>query len=84
MTTLTDQQDERRRGRPAAERMGHVILSDKYHIPIMFDTAALRDATIDPSTTPVGIVVKDISLRSALKLVLSEHNLTYVVKDEVL
>ena len=59
-------------------------LSDKYHIPIMFDTAALRDATIDPSTTPVGIVVKDISLRSALKLVLGEHNLTYVVKDEVL
>jgi hypothetical protein len=61
-----------------------VALSDRYNIPIMFDTAALRDATIDPSTTPVGIVVKDISLRSALKLVLGEHNLTYVVKDEVL
>ena len=61
-----------------------VALSDRYNIPIMFDTAALRDATIDPSTTPVGIVVKDISLRSALKLVLEEHKLAYLVRNDIL
>jgi von Willebrand factor type A domain len=59
-------------------------LSDKFHIPIQFDTPALRDATIDPATIPVGVQVKDISLRSALKLILSQHSLTYVIKDEVL
>jgi hypothetical protein len=59
-------------------------LSDKYHVPIQFDVNGLRDAAIDPSTTPVGVQVNDISLRSALKLVLSEHNLTYLLKDEIL
>ena len=60
------------------------VLSDKYHIPIMFDTNALKDATIDPSTTSVGAIVKDISLRSAFKLVLSQYYLTYGITDEVL
>jgi hypothetical protein len=59
-------------------------LSDKFHIPIQFDTPALKDASIDPATIPVGVQVKDISLRSALKLILSQHSLTYVVKNEVL
>ena len=59
-------------------------LSNKYHLPIQFDTNALKDAAIDPSTTSVGVQVKDISIRSALNLVLSQHSLTYLIKDEVL
>jgi hypothetical protein len=59
-------------------------LSDRFHIPIQFDTNALKDAAIDPSTTPVGVQVKDISIRSALDLVLNQRNLTYLIKDEVL
>jgi hypothetical protein len=47
------------------------------------DNAALKDAGIDPVTTLVTISVKDISLRSALKLILAPFNLTYIIKDEV-
>jgi hypothetical protein len=59
-------------------------LSDKYHLPIQFDTSAIKDAAIDPSTTPVGVQVKDISISSALNLVLSQRNLSYLIRDEVL
>src|SRR5436190_7129000 len=68
--------------RPLSEWI--VYLSDKYHLPIQFDTAAIKDAAIDPSTTPVGMQVKDSPIRSALKLVLGQHNLTYVIADDVL
>jgi hypothetical protein len=61
-----------------------VYLSDKYRLPIQFDTAAIKDAAIDPSTTPVGMQVKDSSIRSALRLVLGQHNLTYVIADDIL
>ncbi len=43
----------------------------------ILDQAALKDAGIDPTTTLVTISVKDISLRSALKLILQPVNLTY-------
>ncbi len=49
----------------------------------ILDQAALKDAGIDPTTTLVTISVKDISLRSALKLILQPFNLTYIIKDEV-
>ncbi|HEY2826681.1 MAG TPA: hypothetical protein VGJ04_03695, partial [Pirellulales bacterium] len=48
-----------------------------------FDDAALKDAGIDKTTTLVTISVKDVSLRSAMKLVLTPFNLTYIIKDEV-
>ena len=60
------------------------FLSDKFHIPILFDKAALTDATIDASTTPVDMVIKDVSVLAALKSVLGQHNLTFVLTDEVL
>jgi hypothetical protein len=56
----------------------------KHHLQIVFDINALKDAAIDPTALPVSLQVKDISLRSALKLVLSQFNLTYVIQDEVL
>jgi uncharacterized membrane protein YgcG len=49
----------------------------------ILDQAALKDAGIDPTTTLVTISVKDISLRSALKLILQPFSLTYIIKDEV-
>jgi hypothetical protein len=60
------------------------FLSDKYHVPIQFDSKTLKDASIDPSTVPVAIQVKDIPLRSALRLVLDQHNLASFVRNDVL
>ena len=65
---------------PLSEWMTY--LSDKYHIPIQFDVTAFKEAAIDPSTTPVGAVVKNISIRSALKLVLGQCNLTYLIRTK--
>jgi hypothetical protein len=59
-------------------------ISEKHGIPIHFDIAALKDVDLDPSKTKVSIVTKDISLRSALDLILSEFGLTPIIKDEVL
>src|SRR5262249_21298594 len=70
-------------GQPLNEVMDYI--KDKHpEIPaFIFDNAALKDAGIDPTTTLVTIKVNDISLRSALKLILSQFNLTYIIKDEV-
>jgi hypothetical protein len=43
---------------PLSEYMAS--LADQLKIQVIFDTAALRDATIDPSTTPVGLVLKNV------------------------
>ena len=58
-------------------------LKDLHHIEIQLDTAALKDASVDEST-PVTKNLKGISLRSALKLLLDELQLKYVVHNEVL
>jgi hypothetical protein len=59
-------------------------IRDRHHIEVVFDTNALKDAAIDPTALPVSINVHDLTLRSALKLILSQFNLTYVIQDEVL
>jgi len=59
-------------------------IAEKHHVQLMFDYAALKDGGIDPTTTLVTISVKDISLRSALKMILTPLGLTSIVKDEVL
>jgi hypothetical protein len=65
-------------------------LRDKFDITIVPDLKALDDATIDLNESLVTQKVAGISLRSALKLILSSINpqpsdpLTYMVKDEVL
>ncbi len=56
----------------------------KNHVQIQFDMNALKDAAIDPAALPVTLQVKDLTLRSALKLILSQFNLTYIIQDEVL
>ncbi len=53
------------------------------NIPIMIDKRALDDVGLG-SDTPVTISLNGITLRSALKLMLKEMDLTYVIQDEVL
>ncbi len=59
-------------------------LKDFHHIEIQVDRKACDEAGIDPSTTALSKNLKGISLRSALNLVLGDHELTYLVQDEVL
>ena len=58
-------------------------LRETYQIPIIIDKRALDDVGMG-SDTPVTISLHGISLRSLLKLMLKELDLTYVVHDQVL
>ena len=58
-------------------------LKDLHHIEIQLDSAALKDAGIDESTQ-VTKNLKGVSLRSALKLLLDELKLKWVIHNEVL
>ena len=59
-------------------------LKDKYDIPILADKKAFEDAGLDLDTTVVTQSVSGISLRSALRLILGDIDLTYLIKDEVM
>jgi tetratricopeptide (TPR) repeat protein len=59
------------------------FLQDEYDIPIVVDTPELDDVGIDPSE-PISVNLRNITLRSALRLMLSRIDLTYVIQDEVL
>ena len=58
-------------------------LKERHHIEIQLDNKALGDVGIG-SDTPITRNLKGVSLRSALRLLLHELNLTYVILDEVL
>ena len=58
-------------------------LRDQYGIEVQIDTPALDDISLDPQE-PVTADYRGISLRSALRLMLSQLQLTYVIRDEVL
>jgi hypothetical protein len=58
-------------------------IEDVHKIPIEIDQRALDEVGI-PSDTPITKSVKGISLRSALRLMLKDLDLTYMVRDEVL
>ena len=58
-------------------------LEDTYDLEIQFDTQALEDESIQTSDA-VSIDVGNISLRSALRLMLRSLDLTYVIDNEVL
>lgn len=59
------------------------FLRDEYEIEIQIDIQALDDMGIDV-TQPINASLRNLSLQSALKLILSPHELTYVVADEIL
>ena len=75
----------RRRSSSSRRRLKDVVdyLKDLHHIEIQLDSAALKEAGVDEST-PVTKNLKGISLRSALKLMLDELQLKYVIHNEVL
>ncbi len=61
-------------------------IADEYKIPIVFDDAALDELAISPESE-VTISLRNVSLRSALNLMLKEpglEDLTYVIDEEVL
>ena len=59
------------------------LLQDDYDIPIQIDVPALDEIGIAPDE-PVNINLHGVSLRSALRLMLKNLQLTYVIQDEVL
>jgi hypothetical protein len=59
------------------------FLSEAHGIPISLNAKKLEEAAVSPDV-PVTKNLKGISLRSALRLLLGELELTYVVRDEVL
>ena len=58
-------------------------LKDLHNIEIQIDTKALEDASIG-ADTPVTVSLKGIRLKSALRLMLGNLDLTYFIKNEVL
>lgn len=58
-------------------------LRDQHQLPIVLDQRALEDIGLSPDQ-PVTCGFENVSLRSALNLVLQEHDLTYTVQGESL
>lgn len=58
-------------------------LHDLHDIPIVLDLRAMDDVGL-ASDTPITVNLKGISLRSAMRLVLRDLELTYIVADGVL
>ena len=59
------------------------FLRDQHGIPIEIDKKALDNVGVG-TDTPVTRNLKGISLRSALRLILKDLGLTYIIRDEVL
>lgn len=61
-------------------------LQEAYNLPIVIDLAALEEVAITPETK-VTVDLRNISLRSALKMILKQPDLTdltFIVDDEIL
>jgi hypothetical protein len=59
------------------------FIQETYNIPVQLDTPALEEIGIGPDE-PVNVSLHGVSLRSALRLLLKQLQLTYIVQDEVL
>ena len=58
-------------------------ISDSHEISVQIDKRALAEIGLE-SDVPVTRNLRGVSLRSALNLILDEHELSWVVRDEVL
>lgn len=58
-------------------------IEDAHGIQVELDIPALEDAGLDPDS-PITRSLSGISLRSALRLILGDSQLTYLIKDEVM
>ncbi len=59
-------------------------LASKHGIDILMDKKGLTDSAVDPSAPVTRAVRHPVRLRSALKLLLEEFDLTWVIRDDVL
>ena len=59
------------------------FIAQQHEIPIIVEQLALDDAGI-PSDEPMNLVLSGITLRSGLKILLQDLQLTYVIEDEVM
>ncbi len=59
------------------------FLSRTHEIPIILDTVAIEEAGLLVDE-PVNLTLAGVTLQSALKIMLSEFELTYVIEDEVM
>jgi hypothetical protein len=66
----------------ALKQVAHVI-EEEYGFPVRLDATALDEIGIS-TEEPVTFSMNGISLRSALRLMLKDLQLTYVIQDEVL
>jgi hypothetical protein len=60
------------------------LIEQQHKIQVEIDTRGLTDAGFDPEGITINRDLRGISLRSALRLILRELELTYVVQNEVL
>ena len=58
-------------------------LADRYQIPVIPDETRMTEFGVGLDTQ-INLVISGITLRSALKLMLEPHSLTYIVEDEVM
>ena len=58
-------------------------ISEMHQLPVVIDTRALEEIGLD-GDHPVTIDLRNVMLRSALRLMLRDCDLTYMIKDEVL
>ncbi|WP_425400571.1 sigma-70 family RNA polymerase sigma factor [Aeoliella sp.] len=68
-------------GAPLSEIVN--FLRDEYNIEVQLDLRSLEDMAISPDE-PVNVNLRNISLESALNIMLAQIDLTYVVENEVL
>ncbi len=59
------------------------FISTQMNQPILLDKSALAEANIQ-SNTPVSIDLKNVATRTALRKLLQDHNLTFIMKEETL
>ena len=62
----------------------HEQIEQQHKIQVEIDNKALTDAGMDAEAIELNRDLRGISLRSALRLILKENDLVYVVQNEVL
>lgn len=60
------------------------FLADQHDFNLIFENVPIESGGIDIEGIEVNRVLSGITLRSALRLILSENELTYVIEDEVM
>ncbi len=58
-------------------------ISRTHDIPIVIDRRALEEIGLSQEE-PINLMLRKVTLRSFLRLMLREHELTYVIKDDVM